>query len=152
MNNGRYTVLPNNDVTVFLIGMRVNKWFAVHKWLPVFLAMPPMMKELMSDKSLGCLSFEMFFKYRGNIVVQYWESNDKLLTYSKMPNHLKAWKKFMKRTQNNDAVGFYHETYNVKAQAYENIYINMPDFGLGKVEQPVKVNKHIHSAKQRLKS
>ena len=76
MNNGRYTVLPHKDVTVFLIGMRVNKWFAVHKWLPVFLAMPPMMKELMSDKSLGCLSFEMFFKYRGNIVVQYWESND----------------------------------------------------------------------------
>ncbi len=31
MNNGRYTVLPHNDVTVFLIGMRVNKWFAVHK-------------------------------------------------------------------------------------------------------------------------
>ena len=28
------------DFVVFLIGMRINKLWKVHKWLPVFLAMP----------------------------------------------------------------------------------------------------------------
>lgn len=34
MNKGSYTTLSDQDVTVFLIGMYVNKWYAVHKWLP----------------------------------------------------------------------------------------------------------------------
>ena len=36
--------------------------------------MPPMLRELSKDKTLGCLSFEMLFKYRGVMIVQYWES------------------------------------------------------------------------------
>src|SRR5699024_9834252 len=126
MNKGRYTVLPNKSVTVFLIGLRVNKWHKVHKWLPVLLAMPPMLNELTNNKSLGCLSYEMLFKYRGVMVLEYWESNEKVLSYSKMPKHLKAWRKFTKELKHNDAVGFYHETYNVNSNQYENIYINMP--------------------------
>jgi hypothetical protein len=34
------------DFVVFLIGMRINKPWKLHKWLPVFLAMPRMLKEL----------------------------------------------------------------------------------------------------------
>jgi hypothetical protein len=34
------------DFVVFLIGMRINKPWKVSKWLPVFLAMPRMIKEL----------------------------------------------------------------------------------------------------------
>lgn len=71
MNKGRYTVLPSEPNTLFLIGLRVNKWYKIHKWLPVLLAMPPMLNELLKNKSLGCLSYEMFFKYRGMMVVQY---------------------------------------------------------------------------------
>lgn len=152
MNKGRYTTLPDQDVTVFLIGMYVNKWYAVHKWLPILIAMPPMIAELMRHKELGCLSYEMFFKYRGNILVQYWESEEKLLEYAKMPKHLKAWKRFMRNIKDNDAVGFYHETYNVKQNQYENIYLNMPNFGLGKALGTEAVNKHTHTAKQRLRS
>ena len=152
MNKGRYTVIPNASVTVFLIGLHINKWYKIHKWLPVLLAMPPMLRELSKDKTLGCLSFEMLFKYRGVMIVQYWESNEKLLSYSKMPVHLKAWRRFMKELKQNDAVGFYHETYNVDANQYENIYINMPDFGLGKAKKNKKVTKATHTAKQRLRS
>lgn len=151
MNKGRYTVLPEENVTVFLIGLRINKLIAIHKWIPVLLAMSPMLKELSQNKALGCSSFEMFFKYKGVNIIQYWDTNEQLLEYSKMPKHLKAWKKFGKLMKNNDAVGFYHETYNVEKGNYENIYINMPEFGLGKTTKPIKVNKHIHSAKQRLK-
>ena len=36
------------DFVVFLIGMRINKPWKLHKWLPVFLAMPKMLKEFWS--------------------------------------------------------------------------------------------------------
>jgi len=34
------------DFVVFIIGMRINKPWKVHKWMPVLLAMPRMLKEL----------------------------------------------------------------------------------------------------------
>ena len=34
------------DFVVFIIGMRVNRPWKLHKWVPVFLAMPRMLKEL----------------------------------------------------------------------------------------------------------
>ncbi len=42
----RMTAEVEGDFVVFLIGMRINKPWKVHKWLPVFLAMPRMLKEL----------------------------------------------------------------------------------------------------------
>ena len=36
----------SDGLVVFLIGMRINKWWKIHQWLPVFLAMPKMIKEL----------------------------------------------------------------------------------------------------------
>lgn len=46
---GRYTTENNEDVVVFIIGMRINKRLAVNKWLPVFNAMPGMIKELYTE-------------------------------------------------------------------------------------------------------
>ena len=34
------------DFVVFLIGMRINKPWMVHRWWPVFTAMPRMIREL----------------------------------------------------------------------------------------------------------
>ena len=36
----------DGDFVVFIIGMRINKIWKVHKWLPVFFGMPRMLKEL----------------------------------------------------------------------------------------------------------
>ena len=36
----------DGDFVVFLIGMRINKPWKPHKWLPVFRAMPKMIREL----------------------------------------------------------------------------------------------------------
>ncbi|CDQ37954.1 hypothetical protein BN990_00220 [Virgibacillus salexigens] len=47
---GRYTAANDEDIVVFLIGMRINHQLAVHKWLPVFMAMPGMIKELYTEK------------------------------------------------------------------------------------------------------
>ena len=42
----RVTAEIEGDFVVFLIGMRINKLWKIHKWLPVFLAMPRMLREL----------------------------------------------------------------------------------------------------------
>jgi hypothetical protein len=33
------------DFIVFLIGMRINNPWKIHRWLPVFLAMPRMLRD-----------------------------------------------------------------------------------------------------------
>ncbi|MEB8150677.1 DUF4188 domain-containing protein [Staphylococcus xylosus] len=60
MNKGRYTVLPSKPITLFLIGLRVNKWYKIHKWLPVLLAMPPMLKELLIISHSGAYLMKCF--------------------------------------------------------------------------------------------
>ena len=42
--NGPVTAEMDGDFVVFLIGMRVNKWWKLHKWFPVFTAMSPMLR------------------------------------------------------------------------------------------------------------
>lgn len=49
------------EFVVFLIGMRINKPWKVHKWLPVAMAMPRMLKQLQSDPKLGLLHYEQWF-------------------------------------------------------------------------------------------
>ena len=65
------------DFVVFLIGMRVNKLWKPHKWIPVFLAMPKMLKELDSLPS----DESGFLGHNGlslGVIVQYWRSFDHL--------------------------------------------------------------------------
>src|SRR5699024_11270256 len=62
------------EIVVFIIGMRVNKWYAVHHWLPIFTAMPPMIKELYTNQAeLGFLSMENYFGLRTTHMIQYWK-------------------------------------------------------------------------------
>ncbi len=51
----RVTARIDGDIVVFLIGLRFNKLWKVHKWFPVLSAMPRMLRELYSDPSLGFL-------------------------------------------------------------------------------------------------
>ena len=51
----RMSVEMEGEFVVFLIGMRVNKPWKLHKWLPVFLAMPKMLKEREAHPESGCL-------------------------------------------------------------------------------------------------
>ena len=54
--NGRYTARTDKPLVLFLIGIRLNKLWAVHKWLPVFIAMPRMLAELDRKPEAGLLS------------------------------------------------------------------------------------------------
>ncbi|WP_033543142.1 DUF4188 domain-containing protein [Planococcus sp. CAU13] len=148
---GRFTTENDEKIVVFLIGMRINNRLAVHKWLPVFNAMPGMIKELYTNKDeLGFLSMESYFGLRTTVMIQYWRSTEDLLAYAKMQKHLSAWKNFNKKVGNNDAVGIYHETYELEAGNYESIYGNMPRHGLSKALTHIPITKERVSAQKRL--
>ena len=131
MMKGRYTAIADGEFVLFLIGMRFNKWWRIDKWLPIVRSMGPMLRELYKQPELGLLHHEMWFS-RTLILVQYWKSTDQLLAYANANDaeHLPAWKAF-NRAVRDDSVGIWHETYVIKPGQYENIYVNMPRFGLG---------------------
>ena len=129
----RLTANLDGEFVVFLIGLRVNQPLKFYKWLPVFMAMPKMLVELYRQPELGFLHAESWYG-RTTIMVQYWRSMDQLLAYAKMRDaaHLPAWQAFNKAVGTDGSVGIWHETYAVKPGSYENIYVNMPPFGLGR--------------------
>lgn len=151
VNKNRVTAVASEDFVVFLIGMRINNWLAIHRWVPVFMAMGKMLPELFKNPQLGFKSYEMGFG-RTIILMQYWESSEKLIDYAKAKDseHLPAWKAFNKAATKTTSVGIWHETYVIDKSKTENIYVNMPPFGFGKVGeiQPAKGKRN--TASQRL--
>lgn len=148
---GKYTVENDQDVVVFLIGMRINKRLAVHKWLPVFRAMPGMIRELYTHQNeLGFLSMESYFGLKTTVMIQYWRSTDDLMAYAKGNQHLTAWRSFNQKVKDNPAVGIYHETYALQKGHYESLYRNMPAYGLGKALKPKPVTQELATASKRL--
>lgn len=133
INRERLTATLEGDFVVFLIGMRINKPLLVHKWFPVAQAMPRMLKELNRQPELGFLHAEMWFS-RTIIVLQYWRSMEQLLAYAKNKEaeHLPAWRAFNQAIGTDGSVGIWHETYKASPGSYENVYVNMPPFGMGK--------------------
>src|ERR1700722_19957485 len=79
---GRYTAKMEGEFIVFLIGMRINQLWAMHKWLPVAKAMPRMLRELFRKPELGMLEARTFVSGRVIMVVQYWRSFEQLHAYA----------------------------------------------------------------------
>ena len=138
---------------LFLIGMRINKLWKLHKWWPVAQAMPRMLKELRQQPELGMLGGEMWAG-RTTILVQYWRSTEHLFAYARNreAQHLPAWSAFNRAIGTTGEVGVWHETYVVEPGGYENIYVNMPAFGLGKVGTLSAAVGGLQSAEARLKA
>jgi len=141
----------DGEVVVFLIGMRFNKLWKIHKWLPVVLAMPRMLKELEQKPDLGLLGFHTWFG-RTVIVLQYWRSVEQLNAYAKSRDnaHLPAWKAFNTAIGKTGDVGVWHETYRTRAGDFETVYVNMPLFGLGKATKSVPAIGRRESAAARM--
>ena len=129
----RMAAALDGDFVVFLIGMRINKFWKVHKWLPVFVGMPRMLRELADRPDSGLLGFRFHRGLRNHLVVQYWRSFEHLERYARDPDrdHVPAWAAFNRAVGSKGDVGIWHETYRVAAGQYEAIYHNMPAFGLG---------------------
>lgn len=148
----RLTASLDGSFVVFLIGMRINQPLKIHKWLPVVTAMPRMIKELYQQPTLGFLHAETWFG-RTTIMVQYWRSMEQLLAYAKIreAEHLPAWQAFNKAIGTNGSVGIWHETYAISAGQYENVYVNMPPFGLGRAGTLQAATGRRQSAADRLR-
>ena len=149
---GRFTADTGEPFVVFLIGMRINKPLALHKWLPTALAMGPMLRSLFQDPASGFLGGEGFLYSGGIGVLQYWRSTEDLERFARSPQepHLKAWQRFNKAVGKDGSVGIWHETYEVAAGRYEAIYANMPRFGLASATAHAPVGKRGDTARERL--
>jgi len=148
---GRVTGRIDGDFVVFLIGMRVNKVWKPHKWLPVLLAMPKMLKEL--EAAPADVGFLGHNGLGGKPIVQYWRSFDHLERYARDRNakHWPAWVEFNRRMKETRGdVGIWHETYKVRAGEYEAVYSGMPPYGLGKAGVRSALSEATDSARQRL--
>jgi hypothetical protein len=152
INRERLAARVEGDFVVFLIGMRANRPWKVHRWWPVARAMPRLLGELSAKPELGMLGGEMWFG-RTTILLQYWRSLEQLLAYAadRQASHLPAWRAFNQAIGRSGDVGVWHETYRVSPGSYENIYVNMPPFGLGKVGSLVPASGSLQTASGRFK-
>jgi hypothetical protein len=149
---GRYAAVSDEPFVVFLIGMRVNKLWALRRWTRTAAAMPKMIAELKRDPSLGLLHAEFFTYWRGVGVIQYWRSFEQLHAYAhaRDAKHLPAWAEFNRHIGSDGSVGVWHETYTVSPGQYETIYANMPRFGLGRAAQHVGAVGRLEQASSRI--
>ena len=51
--NGGFTATTDQPFVVFLIGMRINKWWRFDKWMPIAGAMTPMLTTLFTHPEKG---------------------------------------------------------------------------------------------------
>ena len=132
IHRGRHTAQIDGSFVVFIIGMRVNKLWAIDKWIMVARAMGPMVKHLSAHRELGLLHAQRYVYWRGAALVQYWRSFEQLEQFARDPcaAHLGVWRRFNRAVGADGSVGIWHETYVVQAGQYECIYGNMPRMGL----------------------
>ena len=147
----RLTASIDGDFVVFLIGMRINRLWKLHRWLPLTRAMPRMLAELQAHPELGMLGGEMWFG-RTTILLQYWRTMEQLFAYAanREAAHLPAWRQFNQSVAASGDVGVWHETYAASPGSYENIYVDMPPFGLGRVGRLVPASGTLSGAQGRV--
>ncbi|MEU9477227.1 DUF4188 domain-containing protein [Streptomyces sp. NPDC048191] len=151
----RTTADAKGEVVVLLIGMRINRFWAVHLWLPIMLGMFRMLRELEKDPARGLRSRVMLTASpRTYYVVQYWESKKKLYDYATAPDafHHTAWARLNRKERTGKLrgqVGIWHETYVVPEGSYEAIYGDMPAFGLAAAHGQIPLEKRGRYAKDR---
>lgn len=148
----RVSAQIDGEFVVFLIGMRINRWWMVHKWVPTALAMLRMQAELarLPKGETGCLGT---YTRGPSITVQYWRSFEHLEAYAHAESHRhkSAWAWFNHAVgKSRGDVGIWHETYLIQPGQHESVYSGMPPFGLGKAASVVPATGHMKSARRRL--
>lgn len=148
---GRWTHDHTGDLTVFLIGMRINRPWRPDAWLPTLAAMGPMLAELARDPDSGLLGYRLLLGLRGPTLVQYWRSAEDVYRYANDRDaaHRPAWSAFHRRARRSPgSVGVWHETYRVAAA--ESVYVDMPPTGLAAATAIRPVSGRLDRARDRL--
>src|SRR5262245_38112247 len=96
IQRGGHTAQMDGSLDVFIVGMRVNKLWAIDKWILVARAMGPMVKHLSAHRELGLLHAQRYVYWRGAALVQYWRSFEQLEQFARDPGaaHLGVWRSF----------------------------------------------------------
>lgn len=164
MSAAATTHAHDGPVVVFTIGMTIRKPHRPDLWMPAFVAMPKMLRELHANKEaarrgeapdLGFLGAETLIGGKGPFVVQYWRSIEHLYAYAQRTDleHLPAWRAFNRASRANPgAVGIWHETFAVPADGIETFYNEGATIGLGAAAGTVPVGRRGRSARERLGS
>ncbi|HLT37912.1 MAG TPA: DUF4188 domain-containing protein [Enhygromyxa sp.] len=147
----KITAQIEGEPVVFLTGMRINKWWKLHLWLPVLAAAIGMQRSLERNREHGLLGQDAWLG-RNLVIIQYWRSHDALERWArdKRERHLPAWLAFVRRIGLSGDVGIWHETYRITPGNYETIYVNMPSFGLAKATHAVPIGRRTDSARERM--
>ncbi|WP_135853203.1 DUF4188 domain-containing protein [Halorussus salinus] len=148
----RTTAEMDGEFVVFVIGMRLNRLWKVHEWLPVAAAMPRMLRELDADPDSGLLHHESLLGWRLLVSIQYWDSFEELRAYARDldSEHVPAWASYNESNAGTGDVGIFHETYVVEADDHESVYNNMPRFGLGAAGRLRRADGEVETAGKRL--
>ena len=144
INKQRMEPVIDEPFIVFIVGFRINKYWKIHKWLPVIFAFNRMLKELDNNPDKGCMGYE-YWGGRVRVCIQYWKNYDQLLDYArdKSAEHFPAWFDFNSKIGRSGDIGLWHEVYFAKPGTFKAVYKNMPPFALGKATQltPSKATK-----------
>lgn len=148
---GRMSADPHDEVVVFMLGMRINKAWKVHRWFWIVVAMPRMLRELAQHPELGLLKVHNGLLSGHPVVVCYFRSPEHLYRFAKDPTntHLDAWRRFNRSIRDSGDVGIWHETYRVAPDRVETIYSNMPAWGMGAATEVVPAGRRGNSAEYR---
>jgi len=157
VQEGRRAALGHNGMAVFLIGMRINKWYRVDLWLPPLMAMGKMLRELQEhDVKLGYYGGEtygmiaMAFGYP-SLQVTYWESVEKVISFSSGTIHKDSMRNYMKAMQRaRGAVGVWHELFEIGK--VEGMHRDMPEFGLVRAVGSINAEGALTTSIGRLKA
>jgi hypothetical protein len=151
VQNGRFTADIDGDFVVFLIGMRFNKMWKIHKWLLVVTAMGRMQRTLDAHPELGCLGYRQWNGLT-TVMVSYWRDFESLDAFARAADlpHLEPWRKFNRLVRDSGDVGIWHETYRIAQGHYEGLYGNMPPFGLAAASRSVPIASKGQTAAARI--
>lgn len=151
---GRFTAQITEPFVVFMLGIRLNRLLAVHKWLPIMNASNQMLIAQSAQPPEGYLGGESWFHWRGVTLMQYWRSFDALERYAHdtSQQHLPGWRLFNRSIGADGSIGIWHETYAVQPGQWESIYVNMPLWGLAHAAERVPVHGRRNAARARMEA
>ncbi len=149
---GRFAAQTDEPFVVFIIGMRINRFFQLRKWITGTIAFLSMTKELLASPEKGFLGGQNIIYWRGAGQIQYWRSFEDLERFGRQQNemHVPAWRRYNKMVGAGGKFGVWHETYLVEPGRYEAVYANMPAFGLASVMNHLPATGRRETARRRL--
>lgn len=132
--DGQVTAELDGGFVVMRLGMRINRLWKPHKWLPLIRANLAMLDELEANPDIGMLAYDTKLGIRNFENVLYWNSFEDLRSWAFDPDasHAPTMKGTMDRMAASDDVGIWHELYLIDDASYETVYYNTLPVGLGR--------------------